>query len=393
MTRACFVDFDFPRRCGTWSILEIVAADEETCVDSRAAFATGGGALESCDIVLGLESSLVAAFGGKTGPTYNYSGVGALLPSPAAPTLTGWEFLMPFSWGVWLVFIGCAVAAFGSQLLMRWLDFRRKKTSPTYVITEDEEKSFDLVMASFTALINATRLYTYYHGPYFRHLASMVMAIFSVFFVSLYSSNLTAFMFPNRRPTLGAATKYGVHWGISDRAETLVPRGATVAFATSAAVPPGTILVAPDIWLDCAAGTFVSLAGTVVYPVMFARWYAASRETSARIAAALSNQTWPASACSAAGSGETAVKLQLKNVWGLFVLAAAGHVAAIAMTVCRGPRDFRWFSRKSPVANEHDTLDTVDASMRPCRKSEDVTRVDMFELSRSWSTSNNARQS
>ncbi len=381
-TRACFVDFDFPKYCGTWAVMRIVAADVETCIDSGEVFASSGAVLESCDIVLGLESSLVDAFGGVTGPTYNYSRIGASAPFSSSK-LTGWEFLMPFSWGVWLVFIGCAVAAFGSQLLMRWLDFRRKKTSPTYVITKDEEKSFDLVMASFTALINATRLYTYYQGPYFRHAASMVMAIFSVFFVSLYSSNLTAFMFPSKRLTLDGAT--AVHWAISDR-----PAGASFAPGT-AAVPAEAVLIAPDTWLDCSStsSTFVPLGGAATYPMMYNRGYAPSRREamSARVATALSNHTWPAPACAASGGG-AATELRLEHVWGLFVLAAVGHAAAVAMTLARGQRDFRWFARRSPIADEHDTLDTIADATPPCRKSEDASRgVDMFELSRAWSTS------
>lgn len=374
MTTACFVDFDFPRRCGSWAIERIVrgiANATVRCIDST----TLGASVGSCDIVMGLESAVVETLDGVVGPTYNSSGIGAVIPAIPETKITGWEFLLPFSWSVWLVFAGCAFAAFGSQLLMRWLDFRRKKTSPAYVITEEEEKAFDLVMTSFTALINATRLYKYYQGPYFRHVASMVMAIFSVFFVSLYSSNLTAFMFPNSQPSLDVGT-YDVHWGILDYADSLVPRGSRIRALTSVHEASDTI-VAPTSWLDCSVGTFIRLDGTVLYPIMYKRAYDIGN-VSARIARQLYLETWPTSSC--IHHDPSATKLQFRNVWGLFAFTVAGYLAALVMMLVRGPRRFTWFVKKSPVVNENDTLDTVDTSTRPCRRSEDVARVDMFEL-------------
>jgi hypothetical protein len=377
MTNACFVDFDFPRQCGSWAILDIVsdvANASMRCIDSGTLTSK---VLEPCDIVLGLESSIVAAFGGIAGPTYNSSGIGAIVQTQPGTKITGWEFLLPFSWSVWLVFVGCAIAAFGTQLLMRWLDFRRKKTSPAYVITEDEEKAFDLVMTSFTALINATRLYKYYRGPYFRHVASMVMAIFSVFFVSLYSSNLTAFMFPSSQTSLGIGA-YDVHWALFDHADSLVPMGSSARVLKSAS-SASTAIIAPMVWLACdGIGMFIRLGGTVTYPVMYAKTYDPS-DVSSHIASSLANETWPVSAC--VPHDPSATKLQFRNVWGLFAFSAVGYVAAVVMMLVRGPRKFEWFVKKSPIVNENDTLETVDQTVHnPCRKSEDNARVDMFEL-------------
>ncbi len=372
----CFVDFDYPTGCSTWSVLGIVMrvfaaegiAAVQSCIDP--AFAD----VESCDVVLGVVDGTYRSF--AYGPTYNSSGVGALVATSEARG-TGWNFLYPFRWSVWLVFAGCAIAAFCTQLMIRWLDFRRKRTSPNFVIDADDENAADVVMTSFTALIGSTRLYKLYDGPYFRHASSMVMALFSVFFVSLYSSNLTAFLFPATQAVLMPGMTFFVSRNVF-RAVQLPPGSIEVAVDTLRSAPAPTetsAIVAPTVWLAnaCRQFAFVPLDGFVTYSVLFKT----PQPVLTRIIVdALANESWPAPSCVANRASTS--RLEIVDVWGLFALTGVLYAFVFAVR-CLGKKSihFDWFAvKKTPEISNADNTLVTDVSVHECRrKSEDV---DMF---------------
>lgn len=369
-SHVCFVDFDYPVGCDTWSILDVVARVLDArgvsailaCVDSAFADVT------PCDVVLGVADT-VAGSSFVYGPTYNSSGIGAIVPATRANE-NGWSFLDPFTWSVWLVFVACAIVAFCTQLMVRWLDFRRKQTSPNFVIDEDEEHAADVVMTSFTALIGSTRLYKRYDGPSFRHASSMVMALFSVFFVSLYSSNLTAFLFPSTQAFLAPSMTFFVSRDVF-RVVQLPPGSIEVAVGSARERPAGAAFVAPVAWLGtaCTAGSFVPLDGFVTYSVLFKY---PDDVSAIDITNALANESWPAPACVA---NQTATsRLGVVDVWGVFAFAGVLYAGTLAL---------RWFGKKSnrfvlvkktPEIAETDNALVTDVSLRR-RMSEDV---DMF---------------
>lgn len=370
---ACFVDFDYPTGCSTWSVFDVVARianATKTCIDSNDAVS-----LASCDIVLGVPDGTYHSF--EYGPTYNASGIGAILATPGAAHGNGWYFLNPFSWTVWVVFVACAIASFCTQLLVRWLDFRRKKTSPNFVIDEDEEHAGDAVLTAFTAMIGTTRLYRRYDGPYFRHVSSMVAALFSVFFVSLYSSNLTAFFFPGSRATLVPDTTFFVARDVFRTVQ--LPLKSTeivIRSLTTMSLPtPRHALVAPTVWLAslCSRFAFIPLDGFVTYSVLFNS--SNSTTVSRGIADALATEIWPGPSCFSNKMTSTS-RLELVDVWGLFALAGVLYVCVLVIRFLKRDARFVWFVRKTPDVTVGDDTLATQVSIRPCRKSEDI---DMFE--------------
>lgn len=371
----CFVDFDYPTGCETWSIFDTVtrivsdtgANVTQTCMDSL--WIESLQTMASCDIVLGVADGTYDSF--VYGPTYNSSKVGALIVPTMAVRARGWDFMNPFSWSVWVVFVGCAIVAFCTQLLMRWLDFRRKQTSPNFVIDEDEEHASDVVLTSFTALIGSTRLYRRYDGPYLRQISSMVMALFSVFFVSLYSSNLTAFLFPNTQPNLVPGMTFSVSLDVYRTVQ--LPPGAVKNVMVSLTGPTAsTSVVAPVLWLGgmCRKFSFIPLEGFVTYSVLYRdqHWTRITR----RIVDVLSNQAWPGPACFV--TRESTARLAVVDVWGLFVITGVFYIGVLVAR-CLGKKSLRFqFVKKTPEIDATPRHLTTELSMRPC----DSGDIDMF---------------
>ena len=262
----CFADFDYPRSCESWAIVPLALSAVKNATGTSPEFRcvnpaeTALVALVECSVILGLETRLAAWIHPSSfvaGPAYNVSwGLKVLVENEPNADVHGWDFLRPFTWEVWVVFASCAIAACCSQLLMRWLDIRRRKTSPDAVLITDETVR-DVALASFTSLIGSSRLFEFYEGPYMRHVTSMIMAVFSMFIMSLYSSNLTAFSFPESEATtarsLTDAREYAVHRGFVDYAR----RGMTsVMMNTDSTIREISIMgddvfssIAPDAWL------------------------------------------------------------------------------------------------------------------------------------------------
>lgn len=396
----CFADFDYPRSCESWAIVPLAlsavknatgASPEFRCVNLTE---TALASLVDCSVILGLETRLTTWIRPSSfvvGPAYNVSwGLKALVENEPSAAVHGWDFLRPFTWEVWVVFATCAIAACCSQLLMRWLDIRRRKTSPDAVLVTDETVR-DVALASFTSLIGSSRLFEFYEGPYMRHVTSMIMAVFSVFIMSLYSSNLTAFSFPESSTTtvrsLADVREYAAHWGFADyarrgMASVLMNTDSTIREIRTAGDERNVI--APDAWLAARCTAERRLLDvfpmTIVYEVIYnLATYDGISETSISIVENLSKFR-SASSC----EPETASRqrLGLANVWGVFVIAGIGFVSAVA---CRATlairggkpmfgKNFRWFDLRTPVLNSIGSPQAPD----PSRRGDDVPSIDMF---------------
>jgi hypothetical protein len=392
----CFADFEYPKSCESWAVVPVVLAAVKNASGTSPEFwcvnlaETALDALARCSVILGLETRLMTWIRPSSfvaGPAYNASwGLKALVDSEPSAAVHGWDFLKPFTWGVWLVFGMCAIAACCSQLLMRWLDIRRRKTSPDAVLVTDETVR-DVALASFTSLIGSSRLFEFYEGPYMRHVTSMIMAVFSVFIMSLYSSNLTAFSFPESATTtvrsLTGAREYAVHWGFADYAR----RGmASVLMNTDSTIREVSIagdernVIAPDVWLECTADRRLLdvFPMVIVYEIMYnLATYDWIAETSFAIATNVSKIR--SISCE---PEPTSQRLGLANVWGVFVIAGIGFVSAVA---CRATlafrggkpmfgKNFRWLDPRTPVLNSDGELQAPDLS----RRCDDVPSIDMF---------------
>lgn len=399
----CFADFDHPRSCESWAIVSLAMAavknasgmsPEFWCVNLTETALTG---LVRCSVILGLETRLMTWIHPSmfvAGPAYNVSrGLKALVESEPSAAVHGWDFLKPFTWGVWVVFAVCAIAACCSQLLIRWLDNRRRITSPDAVLITDETVR-DVALASFTSLIGSSRLFEFYEGPYMRHVTSMIMAVFSVFIMSLYSSNLTAFSFPEPSATtvrsLTDAREYVVHWGFADYARrgmtsVMMNTESTIREIKTMGDDDVFSLIAPDVWLasQCTSGRRLLdvFPVVIVYEVMYnLETYDRIAETSSAIATNVSN-FWSFSFCDTETTAPEQ-RLGLANVWGVFVIAGIGFVLAVA---CRATvafragqpmfgKNFRWFEPRTPALNSIGSPQAPDLS----RKCDDVPSVDMF---------------
>lgn len=396
----CFVDFDYPVSCESWAIVPIAlsavkkatrTSPEFWCVNlEETAFA----ALVECSVILGLETRLATWIHPSSfvaGPAYNVSwGLKVLVESEPNADVYGWDFLRPFTWEVWVVFASCAVAACCSQLLMRWLDIRRRKTSPDAVPITNETIR-DVALASFTSLIGSSRLFEFYEGPYMRHATSMIMAVFSMFIMSLYSSNLTAFSFPESEATtarsLTDAREYAVHRGFVDyarRGMTSVMMNTDSAIREISSMRDNDVfsLIAPDAWLSSRCTSRRRLLDVfpmvIIYEVIYnLATYNEIAETSAAIA---TSDFGSFSSCEL--DPPPRQRLGLANVWGVFVIAGIGFVSAVAcraVVACRGGKsvfgkNFRWFEPMTPVLNSVGSPQAAD----PSRRCEDVPSIDMF---------------
>lgn len=395
----CFADFDYPRSCGSWAIVPLALSAVKNATGTSPEFRcvnpaeTALAALVECSVILGLETRLAAWIHPSSfvaGPAYNVSwGLKVLVENEPNADVHGWDFLRPFTWEVWVVFASCAIVACCSQLLMRWLDIRRRKTSPDAVLITDETVR-DVALASFTSLIGSSRLFEFYEGPYMRHVTSMIMAVFSMFIMSLYSSNLTAFSFPESEATtarsLTDAREYAVHRGFVDYAH----RGMTsVMMNTDSTIREISIMgddvfssIAPDAWLAsrCTPGRRLLdvFPMVIIYEVIYnLATYDEIAETSVAIA---TKDFWSFSSCEPDPPSQQ--RLGLANVWGVFVIAGIGFVSAVA---CRATvafrggkpmfgKNFRWFEPRTPVLNSIGSPQAPD----PSRRCEDVPSVDMF---------------
>ena len=409
----CFVDYDFPTSCDSnaWTIVALVRDAWSSATGVASTFACTSfdfDVIYGCSVVLGVETRLLPFFNVsyyKNGPAYNAShGIGALTTiDTRSNAYDGWVFLKPFSWQVWLVFLGCVVLGCASQLFMRHLAHRRLKTSPERAI--DKDTVMDVATTSFTSIIGASRMYESYDAPCARQAASMIMALFSFFFVALYSSNLIAFSFPERTDMTATTLtgSFDVHWAFTD----VIKRDFVASFTTSNSSVRSAmtfssdgIPIVPDTWSAsyCSSGRDASGSSSgrdasgsssgrdasvyivpaspykAVYEIVYARTVpdTVSSMISYRVVEKLSSLpawTLPSSCVLASETSQ----LQLDSMWGLFAIATVGFVMTIAYRmICIGrdrplfgDKGLRVFSVKTPSLGTETVFPTATLSRLP----------------------------
>lgn len=343
---ACYFDFDFPNNCGS-EITSIVRAASGYDIACRSTADLAMHGLRDCAIVLGLETFAHAAFGLTSGATYNVSlGLGSLHPTSRPPGgVGGWNFLAPFTWPVWVVFAGTALAAFASQLVLGWL----VSEDVTRVEPVVRQNMANVAMTAFTSILGASRFYGYYDGAYLYHATSMLMAIFSVFINALYQSNLIAFLIPDRFPTnvaqLDGHDAFAVHWLYedivrSDLGSKLAVSGSSIAAVTELSQAEGTQIIAPEPLLQryCSPERYMITAGTrakTLYSLGFAPGVEDTLSEKIIPVVAQTPIAWTRDSCYAPDQADT---IRVVNVWGVFALAAGGFAISLARRLWRAYR-------------------------------------------------------
>ena len=395
MIDVCFVDYDFPMSCDSnaWTIVSLMRDAWFSATGVVSTFACTSfdfDVIYDCAVILGVETRLLPFFNVsyyKNGPAYNAShGIGALKTiDSTTSTYGGWVFLKPFAWQVWFVFLGCVCLGCASQLFMRQLARRRLKTSPERAM--DKDTVMDVATTSFTSIIGASRMYESYDAPCTRHAASMIMAVFSFFFIALYSSNLIAFSFPERSETTVTTLtgSFDVHWAFTDVIKrdfvaSLTSSNSTVRSAMRFSL--NGIPIVPDTWLApyCTGvrsveGTYIIPASPykAIYEIVYARTVpeTLSSTISSRVVEKLPlSPAWtlPASCVPPSDTSQ----LGLDSMWGLFAIAAVGFVTTIAYRmICIGrdrplfgEKGLRVFSMKTPSLGTEPVLPTATLSRR-----------------------------
>lgn len=150
----------------------------KTCIHS--AFSEEAG---TCDVIAGRVGNIdLSSFMGKfrneftAGAPYVATDVLGIF-SYEEKTYSGLGFLLPFTWDTWLAIVGVFIFALVCASMV------------------PGKFKYGVVRDASTSIIGSSRLYSDWKSSFHQHALSVLMAIFSVFLVALYSSNLIAFTY------------------------------------------------------------------------------------------------------------------------------------------------------------------------------------------------------
>jgi len=272
MSEICFADYVYPSSCGTkrWEIVNILmdAYKEYTnqepkfrCTPSDITFEVdiATGRAFNCSVIVGHEVSTyarVVRFNNYTiGSAYNhsYALVTPVQDTPYDPTgSNGWEFLNPFTLPVWMLFLGVILFACVIQCMMRKYEIDVSTSSLN-------ERYAETLSRSILSAIGSLKLYASENRKIVRQLISCCMALFSVFIMSLYSSNLINFFYYQSVPSaFGTSssqriTVHPAYKNVISYEDLGVYKGSSQDFTSSFMIPYGiyqtdTIPVIPNTW-------------------------------------------------------------------------------------------------------------------------------------------------
>lgn len=232
----CFLDYVYPRSCGEyrWGIVDILVGvftnitgttPNYVCIPTDIAYSKiadpNSQKFSNCIAFIGVESTTLSQLYNREffirGPVYNYSRDFVLPFDNSTNTIQnnlydGWGFVYTFDWSVWCMIVFVVMYAFVLQLFMKYTNV---DSSPGLM----KESAGEIASRSVMSTIGYSRLYQggANNDVLTRHLLSCCMAMFSLIFISLYSSNLINYFFiPGSERRIPAALSVGVHPALKD---------------------------------------------------------------------------------------------------------------------------------------------------------------------------------
>lgn len=367
MPEVCFTDYVYPRSCGTkrWEIVNILMdAFKEynnepptfRCYAGDITFETDltSGYVGNCSVLLGHEVSTyarVVRFNSFTiGPAYNHS-YAIVTPFQNNPYdsigSNGWAFVKPFTLLVWLLILGVILFTFIIQFLMRKYQINISTSSLN-------ERNPETLSRSILSTMGSIKLYASENRVIIRELMSCCMAIFSVFIMSLYSSNLINFFYYKTFSDLidtSSSNLVGVHpayKNIISYEDLGVYKDSRQELTSVFMVPygiysPDIIPVIPNTWGGTLENstTLLHVVGYYksAYQILYTKLASPSVITFVNeyVTRRLNEYNMPSTVSPDINLNvdntlpET--QLTLKNTWGIFVILLAGYILSLVFRI------------------------------------------------------------
>ncbi|AGE51426.1 ligand-gated ion channel [Paramecium bursaria Chlorella virus CvsA1] len=367
MSEICFTDYVYPRSCGTkrWEIVNILMDafkeynnEESTfrCYSGDITFETDltSGYVSNCSVLLGHEVSTyarVVRFNSFTiGPAYNHS-YALVTPVQDSPhdsmNSNGWAFVNPFTLPVWSLILGVISFAFIIQFLMRKYQLGVSTSSLN-------ERNPETLSRSILSATGSVKLYASESRVLIRELMSCCMAIFSVFIMSLYSSNLINFFYYQSlsNPITTSSSDFVVihpaYKNIISYEDLGVYKGSHQELTSIFMIPygiysPDVIPVIPNTWGGTLENSTTSLSVVGYYKSAYQILY--TKLVTPSVISYINkyvnerlneyNTIYTVSSDINLNENQLAPsnQLTLKNTWGIFVILGIGYVLSLIFRI------------------------------------------------------------
>ncbi|AGE54493.1 ligand-gated ion channel [Paramecium bursaria Chlorella virus KS1B] len=312
------------------------------------------GYVSNCSVLLGHEVSTysrVVRFNSFTiGPAYNHS---YALVTPVQNTSNdsldsnGWAFINPFTLSVWLLILGVVLFSFFIQFLIRKYELGVSTSSLN-------ERNPETLTRSILSTLGSVKLYDSENRVLIRQLMSCCMAIFSVFIMSLYSSNLINFFYYQTLPgTLDTSSSnlvviHPAYKNIISYEDLGVYKDSTYELTSIFMVPYGiyssdVIPVVPNTWGGALENstTLLNVVGYYksAYQVLYTKLVSPSAITyvnkyvNDRLIEYNTISTVSPDINLNGNQKIPETQLTLKNTWGIFVIMLAGYIISLLFRI------------------------------------------------------------